>query len=64
MSQKTFSLAAGLVFLVIALMHVLRLALRWDVLVGGWAVPMWISGVAIVISGYLASEGLKFGNRN
>jgi hypothetical protein len=63
MKQKTFFLVAGLIFLLIAIMHVVRLALRWAVFVGGWAVPMWVSAVAIVIAGYLASEGLKLGNR-
>ncbi len=36
MSQKTFSLAAGLIFLLIAVMHVLRLALKWEVVLNGW----------------------------
>ena len=59
MSQKTFSLAAGLIFLLIAVMHVLRLAFRWEVVLNGWSVPMWVSVVAIVIAAYLALEGLK-----
>jgi hypothetical protein len=31
MRQKTFSLVVGLIFLLIAVMHVLRLALKWAV---------------------------------
>ena len=59
MSQKTFSLAVGLIFLLIAVMHFLRLALKWEVVLNGWSVPMWVSAVAIVIAAYLAFEGLK-----
>jgi hypothetical protein len=64
MSQKTFSLAAGLIFLLIAVMHGLRLALKWEAVVNGWSVPMWASAVAIVITAYLAFEGLKPGRRS
>ncbi len=64
MSQKTFSLVAGLIFLLIAVMHVLRLASKWDVVLNGWSVPMWVSAVAIVIAAYLAFEGLKLGRRS
>ena len=40
MRQKTFSLVVGLIFLLIAVMHVLRLALKWEVVLNGWLVPM------------------------
>ncbi len=64
MSQKTFSLVAGLIFLLIAVMHVLRLALKWEAVLNGWSVPMWVSALAIVIAAYLAFEGLKLGRRS
>ncbi len=64
MSQKTFSLAAGLIFLLIAVMHVLRLVFRWQAVLNGWSVPMWASAVAILITAYLAFEGLKPGRRS
>jgi len=64
MSQKIFSLVAGLIFLLIAVMHVLRLAFTWEVVLNGWSVPMWVSVVAIVIAAYLAFEGLKPARRS
>ena len=64
MGQKTFSLVAGLIFLLIAVMHGLRLAFKWEVILNGWSVPMWVSAVAIVIAAYLAFEGLKLGRRS
>ncbi len=59
MSQKTFSFVVGLAFLLIAVMHVLRLAFKWEVVLNGWSVPMWASAVAIVMTAYLAFVGLK-----
>jgi len=64
MSQKIFSLVAGLIFFLIAVMHGLRLALKWEVVLNGWSVPMWVSVVAMVIAAYLAFEGLKLGRRS
>jgi len=64
MSQITFSLVAGLIFLLIAVMHVLRLGLKWEVVLNGRLVPMWVSWFALVIAGFLAFEGLKLGGRN
>ena len=64
MSQKIFSLVAGLIFFLIAVMHGLRLALKWEVVLNGWSVPMWVSVVAIVIAAYLAFEGLKPSGRS
>jgi len=56
MSQKTFSLVAGVIFLVIALMHVLRLVLKWEAIVNGRTMPMWVSWVGVLIAGCLAYE--------
>ena len=63
MSQKTFSLVAGLTFLLVAAIHVLRLALEWRVDLAGWAIPMWVSWVAIPVAGFLAFEGLRLSRR-
>ena len=64
MSQKTFSHVAGLIFLLIAVMHGVRLVLKWQVVLNGWSVPMWVSVIAIVITAYLAFESLKLSKRS
>jgi hypothetical protein len=53
MGQKTFSLVAGLIFLLIAVMHGLRLAFKWEVVLNGWSAPKWVSAVALPIAAYL-----------
>jgi len=64
MNQKTFSLVTGLIFLLIAVIHVLRLAFKWEAVLNGWVVPMWVSAVALLIAAYLAFEGLKLSRRS
>jgi hypothetical protein len=58
MSQRRFSIVAGLIFLLVAIVHALRLALRWNVMLQGWTVPMWVSWIAVVVAGFLAYQGL------
>ena len=59
MNQKTFYNVTLVVFSLIALLHALRLVYGWDAVIGGWAVPMWLSGAAVVLSGYLAYSAFK-----
>ncbi len=59
MSQKTFCFVAGLIFLIVAIGHAMRIAFRWEAMIGGWMVPVWVSGVGVIVAGYLAFEGLK-----
>ena len=45
---------SGVIFGVIALLHAVRLLLDWPAQVAGWAVPLWISWVAILATGTLS----------
>ena len=64
MSQKTFSLTAGIIFLLLAIGHVLRLAFgRWDITIAGQPIPSWPSWVALIVAAYLAYEGFRLSRR-
>ena len=64
MKQKTFTLTAGVVFSIIAVLHVLRLLFGWEAMIGGWNVPLWVSWVAIAVSGYLGYTAFKLRRGN
>jgi len=59
MSQKAFSLTAGVFFLLIAIGHLLRIVFGLSLVVQGVSVPMWASAIAVVITGFLAFQGLR-----
>ena len=61
MAQKTFCRLAGLVFLIIAVLHFLRVFYGWPVTVGANAivVPMWVSYLIVVGTGFLSWQGFK-----
>jgi len=52
--NKPFTIAAVVIFAIVALMHVLRLLLGWDATIAGTEIPMWVSVAALVIAGGLA----------
>lgn len=46
-------------FLIVALGHLTRVILGWDLIVGGWPVPLWVSILAVLIAGGFAISGLN-----
>ena len=63
MTHKTYTLTTAVLFLVIAVLHALRLAYGWTAVLGGWTVPAWLSLVALVVAAYLAWQGFKLGKK-
>ncbi len=59
MSQRSFLLVAAIVFTLVFLLHVLRLVYGWSAMIGGWTVPIWVSWIGVVVSGFLAFEGFR-----
>src|SRR2546428_3796388 len=58
MKQAAFILVTSSIFALIALLHALRLIYGWNVTIGEWTVPVWVSAVGLLIAGYLAFQGL------
>ena len=52
--KKPFTTIAVGVFVLIALLHIFRLTFGWEVTFQGGAVPMWVSGLGVVVAGGLA----------
>ena len=59
MEQKTFSVIAGVIFALVALVHLVRIYFGWSIVIGGWSVPMWPSWIAFVVAGALSYFGLR-----
>ena len=63
MKPKTYASTAGIIFSVIALLHLARLVFGWEALIGNWSVPAWVSVAALLVAGYLSYAGLKLSRR-
>ena len=52
--MKPFTSLACLLLAAIAVLQLARLLLGWDIVVNGYAVPLWASGVAAILTGGLS----------
>ena len=52
--MKPFTNFAIAIFILVAVMHLLRLVFGWGVTLDGMVVPMWVSIMAFLIAGALA----------
>ena len=52
--MKPFTTAAVVVFTLVAVVHLLRILLGWEVTIQGAAVPMWVSYLGVLIPAVLA----------
>ncbi len=61
MKQKEYIVFSGVIFGVIAVLHLLRLVYATPVTVGEWEIPVWVSAVGVIVAGFLAwkAKGLS-----
>ncbi len=57
--MKTFHQVVGVIFTLIALVHLARVIYGWQASIGGRSVPMWVSWVAIVVGAYLTYQAFR-----
>lgn len=56
---KTPLTVAGIVFSLVALLHLSRLVFKFDFSINGAGVPLWANGLGLVIAALLAAWMLK-----
>jgi hypothetical protein len=56
---NTHLLSSSLLFLVVGIGHLLRIIMGWDLIVGGWAAPIWLSVLAVILTLGFAFSGLN-----
>jgi len=63
MNAKGYFLVTAVVFSVVGLLHLLRIVLGWEGVIGSWGIPMWFSWVAMIVTAVLAYYGFTHGWR-
>ena len=57
LNRKTYMTITATLFLVMAIVHLLRIILGWQVEIGGLSIPLWVSWLALFVTGALAYFG-------
>ncbi len=64
MTAKGYATITGIIFLLVALAHLLRVIVPWEFRVGIWDVPSWVSLIAVALAGYLSYTGFRIASRS
>lgn len=60
MNKKVFILIASTIFLIIGIVQSFRVIFEWEIKVGNFITPMWMTYVVVVLAYYLAYSGFRF----
>ena len=64
MTEKSYFLIAGILFTIVALVHLARIFGGWTIVINDWSVPLGASWVGFFVTAILGFYGLKFGQKN
>lgn len=59
LNRKTYLNVVGVIFAIIAILHLLRIFNGWQAQIGSFVAPMWLSWVALVVAAYLSYVSFK-----
>lgn len=59
MNNTIYFLLSAIVFTFAGLLHGVRAALGWELTIGDYLVPNWVSAVTFIITAFLAYSGFK-----
>ena len=59
MQQRAYNTLTAVLFVVVALLHLLRIILDWPAQIGGLSIPLWASWLALVVAAALAYLGFR-----
>jgi len=59
MDQRPYNIVTASLFLIIAVLHLLRIIFGWPARIGGLDIPLWLSWVALLVTGALAWFGFR-----
>jgi hypothetical protein len=62
-NKRVFLLIATAIFLLVALLHLLRLFNGWSIIIAGCAVPMWVSWPGMIVASLLGCWGLMLARK-
>jgi uncharacterized protein involved in cysteine biosynthesis len=57
LNRKIYMTVTATLFLVVAIMHLLRIIFGWQVEIGGLSIPFWVSWLGVLVAGALAYLG-------
>lgn len=63
MGEKNYFLISGIIFGIVALLHLWRAASSLPLMIGVWEFPVWFSWVAFILAGALSVWGFRLAKK-
>lgn len=54
LSLKSYLKLTKIIFFIVGLAHIARILMGWNMVIGGWEVPQWLSVVGAAAAWYIA----------
>ena len=64
MSARNYLVISGAIFGIVAVLHLLRVVNSWDLVLGVWSVPMWVSLFGTAFPAVLCIWALRLASRS
>ncbi|MDO8602131.1 MAG: hypothetical protein Q7R62_03365 [bacterium] len=64
MRHKTLLQTTGFIFLIITILHIGRIAYSWNVTIGTFTLPLWVSWIAIIVAALLSYNSFRYAKRS
>ena len=61
--ERSYFLIATVIFAIVAGIHLARIFMGGEIIIAGWAAPIWLSWVGIAVTLYLAYMSFRLGFR-
>ena len=62
-NEHLFHTIAGILFTIVALLHLSRIVLGWQFSIGSWPIPYWLNGLGTIVTGFLAYLSFRLGRK-
>lgn len=63
MTKTTYISVVSILFLIVGVVHIMRIINGWDVNIGGYDVPLFASWIGAIVTLYLSFQGLVSKNK-
>ena len=64
MSPRAYLIISGTIFGIVAVLHLLRVVNSWDLVLGPWSAPMWVSWLGTLVPAVLCVWALRLASLN
>jgi len=64
MKPRNYFIVSMIIFILAGALHLIRSIMKWEMVIEGFIVPLWVSWLAVAILAYVIWQGLDLLRKN